>query len=311
MNKSCKIVIYHYVRPIKNSKYPEIKGLELDGFIRQMDFFKQNFTFITAKQLLSCIYNGETIPENAILLTFDDGLKDHYLHVFPILQKFNVQGLFFPIAETIESNKVIDVHKIHFILASCEHKNDIVDNIFTLIRTNKDKYQLDSPESYFKSLAIPNRFDTKEIIFIKRILQRALPRELRAQIVDYLFKKFVTEDEKSFSEELYLSYDDIKNMQNAGMYFGSHGYSHEWLTYLNDSDLNIELKKMLEFNLRINKNNDDMIMCYPYGNNDDNLIKKLRIHGYKGGLTTDVGDSILDVSNAFLLKRYDTNDFPQ
>lgn len=311
MTKSCKIVMYHYVRPIKNSKYPEIKGLELDGFIRQMEFFKKNFTFITAKQLLSCIYNGETIPDNAILLTFDDGLKDHYSYVFPVLQQFNVQGLFFPTAETIESNKVIDVHKIHFILASCKNKNNIVDNIFTLIKKNKDKYQLDSPESYFKSLAIPNRFDTKEVIFIKRILQRNLPHELREQIVDYLFKKFVTDDEKSFSEELYLSYDDIKNMQNAGMYFGSHGYSHEWLTYLNDSDLNIELKKMLEFNSRINKNNDNMIMCYPYGNNNTNLIKKLKIYGYKAGLTTDVGDSILDISNAFLLKRYDTNDFPQ
>lgn len=311
MKKSCKIVMYHYVRPIKNSKYPEIKGLELDGFVRQMEFFKKNFTFITAKQLLSCLHNGETIAENAILLTFDDGLKDHYLHVFPILQKFGVQGLFFPIAETIESKKVIDVHKIHFILASCDNKNNIVDEIFNSIKLNKDKYHLDSPESYFRTLAIPNRFDTKEVIFIKRILQRELPCELRAQIVANLFKKYVTYDEKSFSEDLYLSYDDIKNMKESGMYFGSHGYSHEWLTYLNDEDLNIELQKMLEFNLRINHNTNDMIMCYPYGNNDDNLIKKLKTLGYKSGLTTEVGDSILDISNAFLLKRYDTNDFPQ
>ena len=303
--------MYHYVRPLKNSKYPEIKGLELDGFIRQMEFFKKNFTFITVQQLLSCIYDKESIPKNSILLTFDDGLKDHYLHVFPILQKFNAQGLFFPTAETIESKKVINVHKIHFILATCENKNKIIDEIFTLIKQNKDQYHLDSPESYFKTLAIPNRFDTKEVIFIKRILQRALPHQLRAQIVDYLFKKFLTKDEKSFSEELYLSYDDIKHMQNSGMYFGSHGYTHEWLTYLNDTDLDLELKKMLEFNLRINNNNDDLIMCYPYGNYNDNLIKKLIVQGYKAGLTTEVGDSTLDVKDAFLLKRYDTNDFPQ
>jgi peptidoglycan/xylan/chitin deacetylase (PgdA/CDA1 family) len=311
MINSCKIVMYHYVRPIKNSKYPEIKGLELDGFIRQIEYFKKNFTFITAKQLLSCICEGDLLPKNSILLTFDDGLKDHFLHVFPVLQKLNIQGLFFPTAETIESKKVIDVHKIHFILANCENKNKIIDEIFTFINKNKKEYALNSPESYFKELAIPNRFDTKEVIFIKRILQRALPRRLRSQIVDYLFKKFVTEDEKSFSEELYLSYDDIHEMQESGMYFGSHGYSHEWLTYLNETELNLELKKMFEFNLKINKNNDDMIMCYPYGNHDENLIKKLTDEGYKAGLTTIVGDSTLDEKNAFLLKRFDTNDFPQ
>ncbi len=311
MRNSCKIVMYHYVRPIKNSRYPQIKGLELEGFIRQMEFFKKNFTFITTKQLLSCIYDGEPIPENSILLTFDDGLKDHYLHVFPILQKFNVQGLFFPTAETIESKKVIDVHKIHFILAMNKNKNKIIDEIFTLIKQNKDEYNLGSPESYFKVLAVPNRFDTKEVIFIKRILQRELPHQFRAQIVDYLFKEFVTKDERSFSEELYLSYDDIKHMQDSGMYFGSHGYSHEWLTYLNDTDLNLELNKTLEFYFRINKNNDSMIMCYPYGNYNNNLIEKLVAQGYKAGLTTDVGDAVLDAKNAFLLKRYDTNDFPQ
>ena len=38
MNK-CKIVAYHYVRPIKNSQYPEIKGLELEEFKKQIEYF--------------------------------------------------------------------------------------------------------------------------------------------------------------------------------------------------------------------------------------------------------------------------------
>ena len=37
------IVMYHYVRPIKESKFPGIKGLELDGFKRQLDYFTDNF----------------------------------------------------------------------------------------------------------------------------------------------------------------------------------------------------------------------------------------------------------------------------
>ena len=35
------IVIYHYVRKIKNSNYPKIKGLEIAGFKRQLDYLEK------------------------------------------------------------------------------------------------------------------------------------------------------------------------------------------------------------------------------------------------------------------------------
>ena len=35
------IITYHYVRPIIDSKFPGIKGLEIEGFKRQLDFFRK------------------------------------------------------------------------------------------------------------------------------------------------------------------------------------------------------------------------------------------------------------------------------
>ena len=52
-------------------------------------------------------------------------------------------------------------------------------------------------------------------------------------------------------------------------------------------------------------------MCYPYGNYNSNVIEKISKYDFKAGLTTEVGDAILNHENAFKLKRYDTNDFPQ
>lgn len=34
------------------------------------------------------------LPENSILLTFDDGLKDHFQNVYPILKKMKSKGYF-------------------------------------------------------------------------------------------------------------------------------------------------------------------------------------------------------------------------
>jgi len=47
-----KIVMYHYVRELEGSAYPNIKGLEIAGFKRQLDYFSKNFSMITAEQLL-------------------------------------------------------------------------------------------------------------------------------------------------------------------------------------------------------------------------------------------------------------------
>ena len=303
--------MYHYVRPIKQSSYPEIKGLEIEGFLRQLEFFKKNFHFITAEELLDCIYKEKQIPEKSVWLTFDDGFKDHHLHILPILKKYKIQGSFFPPAKPIEENIVLDVHKIHFILASISNKQKIIDEIFNLIKQFKDEYELEKPETYYENLAVANRFDTKEVIFIKRILQRDLPKQAKEIFTNQLFEKFVTIDEKSFSKELYLSFEDIQEMKEAGMFFGSHGYAHEWLSYLSENDLTNEIQKSLNFIHKINKNFDNLIMCYPYGNNNIQTISKLKKEGFKAGLTTEVGDAILDPSHSFSLQRHDTNDFPQ
>lgn len=311
MSSTCKIIVYHYVRPIKESRYTEIKGLEVADFIRQIKYFKANFNFITVEQFLDHIYNKGTIPNNSILLTFDDGFKDHYLHVFPVIRKLGIQGLFFLPAQAIEENKILDVHKIQFVLATCKNKHDIINKIRDLIEQYKEEYKLDSFESYFSKFVTYDRFDTKEISFIKRMLQKNLPRKLRNKLTDELFNKYVTKDQELFSNNLYISFDEICEMSRAGMYFGSHGYSHEWLSSLSSDELEIELEKSLNFYYKINQKNDDLIMCYPYGDYNNLVIQKLKTRGFKAGFTTEVGDAELTQENVFTLKRYDTNDFPK
>lgn len=300
--------MYHYVRPIKKSKDPKIKGLELEGFERQIKFFQQNYKFITAGELLDCIYNNTELPKESVLLTFDDGFNDHYSYVFPILKKREIQGLFFPSAEPIIKNRVLDVHKIHFILTRCKNEENLIKEIFDFITTNKTKFNLKDPKEYAKDFGDFNRFDTKGIIFIKRILQRDLPKKARNELTDSLFKKII-DDETKFAKKFYLTFDQISEMNDSGMFFGSHGYKHEWLSHLNDDDLDVELNKSFEFLTKINQNKK--IMCYPYGDFDERVISKIKKLDYKIGLTTEVGDAKLKKDYAFKLERYDTNDFPQ
>ena len=97
-----KIVMYHYVREIEGSAYPNIKGLEIAGFRRQLDYLSKNYSMITAEQLLSfAIGEEKKLPLNACLLTFDDGFKDHIQYVLPELKLRNLQVSFFPPARPV------------------------------------------------------------------------------------------------------------------------------------------------------------------------------------------------------------------
>jgi len=177
---------------------------------------------------------------------------------------------------------------------------------------NKKNFDLDDPKIYFSNLIKQkDRFDPKEVVFIKQILQRALPFYLRNQFTDILFKKYVKIDEFSLSKKLYLTYENIKEMTEGNMFFGSHGYLHDWLGDMNHEELKKELAKSDKFLSKITTKKHVKVMCYPNGNYNKQVINAIQKLNYKIGLTTQVGDANLNLSNAFSLKRWDTNDFPQ
>ncbi len=94
-NRKLFISMYHYTRDLEHSRYPGIKGMNVDLFRRQMEFFKANCNVIRMEQVIEAIQSGESLPENAVLLTFDDGYLDNFTVAFPILEEFGVSGFFF------------------------------------------------------------------------------------------------------------------------------------------------------------------------------------------------------------------------
>ena len=47
--------MYHYVRPILNSKYPGLKGLELKSFQRQLDYLQKNYSIIDPEEIIEAL----------------------------------------------------------------------------------------------------------------------------------------------------------------------------------------------------------------------------------------------------------------
>ena len=137
-------------------------------------------------------------------------------------------------------------------------------------------YHLESKESYWQKCGVPSRYDMAEVMFVKYMLQLELPEKLRNIITDELFKKFVSNDEKAFSKELYMSINQISCLQRNGMYIGSHGFDHYWLNSISEDDQRKEVDLSLEFLKKVGSDPARWIMCYPYGAYNESLLTILK-----------------------------------
>ena len=302
------VVMYHYVRPLRGSRYSRIKGLEVELFDRQLDFLGENFKFVSCDDIRACLTGRHDLPENAVLLTFDDGYIDHYSYVFPRLMKRGVRGFFSMPGRILAENKLLDVNKVHFLLASAD-----VADLTAEVRDRIDYYRgaefvIPSFEELYGELARANRFDSADVIFLKRVLQNALPERLRNIIADELFRKHISISEEAFVNELYMTYDQVETMVKCGMEFGIHGYDHKWLGKLPDDEMRTDIDRAVDFFSNILPK--EWVMCFPYGSANDAAISHARARGATLGFSTEVRYADVGVDDSLFLPRFDTNDFP-
>ena len=320
MKSEVTVVMYHYVRDLKNSRYPNIKGLDIDKFKKQIKFFKENYNFVRIEDLIEYYKNPKEkeLSDKAILLTFDDGYKDHYTYVLPVLLENNIQGSFYIPTKCFQDKKVLDVNKIHFILESCIGEEDkILKEIEEYLEKNKDSRILLSYDDYFKEYAVDSRFDKKEVIFIKRMLQVVLPEDYRKKLVDILFKKYVCTigdkiiSERAFWEELYLTPEQIRMMEKLGMHIGFHSHDHVWLNSLSKEEQEFQIKSSINYFKEIGIKTEKMTLSYPYGGYNEESVELIKKYEVPLAFTTKVAIADLNKDEYYALPRLDTNDFYQ
>ena len=309
MSRKLHIVMYHYVRDIKESRYPEIRGLEVGQFEEQIQYIKDNFNVICMEDMVEAIQNKSELPDKSILLTFDDGYIDHYNYAFPILMKYNLKGAFFVPAKVLVERCLLDVNKIHYLL-SCGKIPDIVKDIKDILDKLYHSGVIEvTADDLYTQYAVANRYDDKDTIFAKRILQNGVKEDLRNSISSQLFEKYVDVSENILSRELYMDYAQLAVMKRNGMHIGIHGYDHYWLGKsdfkLVERDITKAKKELQQF-----LDEEKWVMNYPYGSYNEEVINIVKSKGGLAGLSTEVRVADLDSDNIYALPRFDTNDFP-
>ncbi len=100
------ILIYHYVEELPGDADEIRVGLTVPPavFEAHLKYLSDNgYHTITLDDLYRYLVEARPLPDKPIILTFDDGYRDHYEVVFPLLQKYHFVGTFFVLTGTADN----------------------------------------------------------------------------------------------------------------------------------------------------------------------------------------------------------------
>lgn len=240
LNDFC-VPCYHVV---SNSPQAHIKNLfpiiDEKKFEKDIDFFLKNFDFITPIELLESLDKNE-IPKNKFILTFDDGYKECYDIIYPILKRKGIPAIFFIIRDLVDNINFGHFNKISLII---------------------EKLRLNSFDNIVTSILIENSLYTGNIYLDIRKLGFC-----NSEIIDLLGIELGL-DFDSYLHEIkpYLTAEQIREMYSNGFSIGAHSNNHQRFVELNKDQQLLQVQESIEF-IKLITNEPTRFFAFPYSSN--------------------------------------------
>jgi len=273
-------------------RFPYRKQMLLPAFVRQVDRLAREHPVRGVADVLA----GSALPPDAVLLTFDDGLRDHVEHVLPLLVAKGLPATFFVPAGVLDG-RVLPVHRIQAVLAAtADHAS--------MLPVLADAVGRDAAGGLRARFGAATRFDHGATALLKGFLQRG-PRPQRDDALAVLYERYVGVDEATLAGELYLSRADLHRLVAAGMTIGGHGLDHEWLSTLDAAAQEREIAASRALATRFHQ---PWTFAYPYGDYDATSLALLEAYGCALAFTTEPAPASLD--RPLELARLDCVDVP-
>ncbi len=301
-----KAIMYHYVRPAP-SRLPYFRYLHVEDFARQLDWFAEHHRFVTREEFDDACHTGE-VPEG-IVLTFDDGLADHYESVLPLLKERGLFGIFYICSAPVEQRKLLDVHRIHLILGRLG--GDVA--MQRLQRHLREDMLSDAHRTEFRESTYRNQVNDDATTTFKRMLNYWISYEHRDAVLDALFEEEFG-GEAEIASAFYLTPAQIRELDAAGMMVGSHGANHFLFSKLPAERQQEEIVESFQYLSRV-LGKPVTTFCYPYGGSHAFTSHTMSLLEQAGTLFSfDVNPRDITAedlrSGRQALPRYDCNMFP-
>lgn len=121
------IVMYHSI--IKSKKSLGKFVISPEEFESDLKYLKDNnFNTIFMKDILDYVYEDKNLPENPIMLTFDDGYYNNYLYAYPLLKDYSFKMVISPIGIEVDKYSEIENHSPNYAHVSWSNLKEMIDS---------------------------------------------------------------------------------------------------------------------------------------------------------------------------------------
>ncbi|NEW06063.1 polysaccharide deacetylase family protein [Paenibacillus sp. SYP-B3998] len=98
-SKEVSVLVYHHIDDHQQGGVT-ITTKVFEDQLAALD--RRGYNFITLDQFRQFLLNKRDVPDNAVLITFDDGYRSFYTNAYPILKKMEVPAVNFVITKDLE-----------------------------------------------------------------------------------------------------------------------------------------------------------------------------------------------------------------
>jgi len=278
------VLMYHGVtaknNPITNFDH---KHVDKGKFEKHLIYLKKHYNIISLQDFLEWKKKKKLIHKTSVMLTFDDGYKNCHTQLLPILKKQNIPATIFLPTKYIGKGVAWYDAAAYMISETTKEIIKIKDRTY-YIRNSKEKRAtlVILKKEFYKN---PKN---KEIIL----------KEIKEQTE-------ITPQKCNYEDLTFMSWNDCREMQFAGVTFGSHSVFHEMMTNLSENEVEKEIKYSKE-TIEKNLNNKCTVFSYPFGKNNIIIRKSLEKQNYSLGFTTTYGKNT-SCTNNYKIKRIGLN----
>ncbi|HKQ60683.1 MAG TPA: polysaccharide deacetylase family protein [Candidatus Polarisedimenticolaceae bacterium] len=213
-----QILVYHRVGDSDDAFLPCTPRAT---FERQMEHLAAEYRVCGLEEAAERLRRDD-VADATVVLTFDDGYRDNYTHAFPILRRYGLTATIFLATDAIGTGRILWHDRVFRAFAA----------------TRRSELREFGPQRATHPLGTADERAAARS-HVLEFLRRLTP-EQRASWLDRLVEQLGV-DEPAAVPELMLGWDEVREMQRAGLSFGSHTVTHPILATLAPDEARREL----------------------------------------------------------------------
>jgi peptidoglycan/xylan/chitin deacetylase (PgdA/CDA1 family) len=207
------VLNYHRIGNAEETPYDSgTFGPTAEQFDWELGYVKSRFNCIGLQEAVAMM-TGEAPVHSSLLITFDDGYLDNHQTAFPILRSHGLSATFFLPTDFIGAHRLPWWDTIAYIVK----------------RSRKDSFQIRYPKT--AEFHLDRRKPSTTVFQLFRLCSETSTTDY-APLIDELETVCDCARPNRASERCFLNWEEAREMQAAGMSFGSHTHSHEVLSGL-------------------------------------------------------------------------------